>query len=86
MAEEPPAFGFDELKTLENWGHQHPIILKVGRCSHIAPTGMSEEEKDEYTAKIAEEDKVEERFKTIQEDVAVNSLDTAWINKGCGDT
>mmetsp|Transcript_17403 Transcript_17403/g.29285 ORF Transcript_17403/g.29285 Transcript_17403/m.29285 type:complete len:333 (+) Transcript_17403:13-1011(+) len=37
MAEEPPALGFEEFKSLENWAHQHPIILKAGRCSHIAP-------------------------------------------------
>lgn len=71
MAEEPPALGTEELKTLENWGHMHPNILLAGRCSHIAPAGMSEEEKEEYMAKLAEEDKVEERFKALNEDAPV---------------
>ena len=32
--EEPPAVGVEELKSLEAWGHRHPIILKAGRCTH----------------------------------------------------
>jgi hypothetical protein len=39
--------------------------LKAGRCSHIPPVGMSEEEKEEYLNKLAEEDKVEERFRMV---------------------
>lgn len=65
LAEEPPAVGVEELKSLETWGHRYPIILKAGRCSHIAPKGMGEEEAGELMAKLAEEDKVEERFKAL---------------------
>jgi hypothetical protein len=65
MAEEPPSLGVEELRNLETWGHFHPIILKAGRCSHIPPAGMDDEAKEEYLAKLAEEDKVEERFKTV---------------------
>lgn len=85
MAEEAPALGVEELKNLETWGHFHPIILKVGRCSHIPPVGMDDEAKEEYLAKLAEEDKVEERFKAINEDAPIPSLETSWISRVCGD-
>lgn len=65
MVEEPPSLGVEELKSLENWSHKHPILLKAGRCSHMPPVGMSEEEKEEYLNKLAEEDKVEERFRMV---------------------
>jgi hypothetical protein len=57
LAEEFAMPGTEELKSLEIWGHKHPNLLKAGRCSHIAPAGMGEEEKDEYMAKLAEDDK-----------------------------
>ena len=85
MAEEPPAVGVDELRNLETWAHQHPILLKAGRCSHLAPAHLGEEAKEEYLAKLAEEDKVEERFKAINEDVPIPSLETSWISRVCGD-
>jgi hypothetical protein len=65
MAEEPPVLGVEEAKSLEIWGHQQPIILKTGRTTHMAPVGMPEGEHEEYLAKLAEEDKVEERFRAI---------------------
>jgi len=34
FAEEFTIPGTDELKSLETWGHQHPIILKAGRITH----------------------------------------------------
>ena len=37
-------------------------------------------------AKLAEEDKVEERFKAINEDTPVGSSETAWLSKISGDT
>jgi radial spoke head protein 4A len=85
-AEEFAMPGTEELKSLEIWGHKHPILLKAGRCSHIAPQGMGEEERDEYLAKIGEEDKVEERFRALNEDTPIPSLETAWTSKVCGDT
>ena len=85
MAEEAPALGVEELKNLETWGHFHPIILKVGRCSHIPPVGMDDEAKEEYHEKLEAEDKVEERFKCINEDAPIPSLETSWISRVCGD-
>ena len=86
MAEEPPVLGVEEAKSLEAWGHQQPIILKTGRTSHMPPVGMAEGEQEEYLAKQAEEDKVEERFRAIQEDTPIAPLEFAWISKVCGDT
>ena len=85
MAEEPLVLGVEELKSLETWGHFHPIILKVGRCSHIPPVGMEEDAKAEYLEKLEAEDKVEERFKAINEDAPIPSLETSWISRICGD-
>ena len=85
LAEEPPSLGVDEAKSLEAWGHQQPNLLKCGRCSHIPPVGMPEGEHEEYLAKMAEEDKAEERFRAIQEDTPIPGLEAAWISKVCGD-
>ena len=85
-AEESPPTSTDDLKTLENWSHAYPIVLKVGRCSHTEPEGMEDDAKQEYMDKLAEEDKVEERFKAINEDITVPGLEAAWQSKVCGDT
>jgi len=39
--------------------------LKVGRCTHTAPVGIPEDQIEDYTAKQAEDDKAEERFKAL---------------------
>jgi len=57
--------GTEDLKSLEVWGHKHQNILLAGRCSHIAPGGMSDEQKEEYMAAMAEKDKVEERYRAL---------------------
>lgn len=65
FTEEQPAMDTETLKTLENWSHFWPGILKAGRCTHIAPVGMDEEETAAAMEKLAEEDKAEERFKAL---------------------
>ncbi len=65
LSEEVPSLTTESLKSLETWGHLNPVILMADRCTHIAPQGMIDEEKDEYMAKVGEEDKVEERFRMI---------------------
>jgi hypothetical protein len=45
---------------------------------------MPEEEKEEYMAKLAEDDKTEERFKAINENTKVTGMD-AWTSKIGGD-
>jgi hypothetical protein len=77
----------DELKSTEVWAHRHPIILIAGRCSHLAPGHMSEEERDEYLASQAEKDPVVERYMAINEDKPWRQLEppTAWVSRVVGD-
>jgi radial spoke head protein 4A len=77
--------GTEELKSLEVWGNLHPIILKAGRTTHIEPEGMADEEKEEFMAKLADEDKSEERFRGLNEHVPMPGMETAWSTKVCGD-
>jgi hypothetical protein len=35
--------GTEELKSLEVWGHQHPIILNAGRVAHAVDPALPEE-------------------------------------------
>ena len=44
FAEEQPPMDTEPLRSLENWSHYWPSILKAGRCTHSAPQGMDEEE------------------------------------------
>ena len=85
-AEEQPELTTDTLKSLENWCSLNPIILKVGRCTHTAPVGIPEDQIEDFTAKQAEEDKVEERFRALLEDTPLPGHDSAWVSRVCGDT
>ena len=73
------------MKSLEIWGHQHPIILQAGRITHLTPQGMSEEEKDELLGKLADTDPVADRFRGLNEDAPMPGLETAWLSKVVGD-
>jgi hypothetical protein len=88
LSEEATIPPTSELNNLEAWSHKHPILLKAGRCSHIAPLGMDEEAKEEYMAKLEEEDKKEERFRALNEDTPYpsNGLEVAWLSKIVGDS
>lgn len=85
LAEEFGMPGTEELRSLEAWGNLLPVILKVGRTTHIEPVGMAEEEKEEYMAKLGDEDKTEERFRGINEHNPMPGLETSWISRVCGD-
>jgi hypothetical protein len=43
FAEEFAVPGTEELKSLEVWGHQHPIILQAGRITHVVPPDTAED-------------------------------------------
>jgi hypothetical protein len=86
MTEEFPAGTTETLKSLESWAHSPPIILQAGRCTHAEPVGMGDEEKEEYMGKLAESDKVAERFMSINEDVAFPGVKASWTSKVCGDS
>lgn len=77
--------GTEELKSLEIWAHKHPIILNAGRCTHTEPEDMDEEAKEEYMTKLAEDDKTEERYRSIMEDSKVMKTQDAWISTTSGD-
>ena len=61
------------MKSLEVWGHLHPLLLKSGRCTHAAPEGLDDEAKEEAMNKLNEEDPTVERFKAVNEDTKVVS-------------
>lgn len=84
FTEEQPPMDTEPLKSLENWSHFWPSILKAGRCTHSEPEGMDEEEKAAFMEKLAEEDKAEERFKAVNEDTPLFK-EASWISKVCGD-
>jgi hypothetical protein len=86
MAEEFEMPSTADLASLEVWGHKHPNLLNAGRCSHIAPEGMDEEAVEAFMEKVGEEDKVEERYRAIQEDTPYPGLETAWMSKVVGDS
>ena len=76
----------DGLKSLESWSHLPANILLAGRTTHAEPVGLGDEEKEEAMAKLAESDKVEERLKSIAEDVPFPGVKSSWMSKVCGDT
>jgi hypothetical protein len=86
FAEEFALPGTEELKSLEIWGNVNAVILQAGRTTHTAPAGMAEEEKEEYLAKQAEDDKTEERFRGINEHTPMLGMEISWLSKVTGDT
>lgn len=62
------------MKNLENWSHSLQLLLKSGRCSHYVPAGIDDEAKEEYLAKLNDQDKSEDRLKAISEDSALKEL------------
>ena len=55
-AEEAADTSGDYFKSLENWVHINPYILKAGRCTHSKPKGVSEEEMEEFMTQLNEKD------------------------------
>ena len=76
----------EEVKSLEAWCHRYKQILIAGRINHLPPQNLTEEEKDELMAKLAETDAApEDRFRGLNEDVPMPGLETAWLTKVVGD-
>lgn len=84
--------GTEELKAMEIWGHQHQTILQSGRVTHALAPETPEESKEEQMAQLTEKDPSCDRFRAINEDVAVAGLPAgletgfAWVSKVVGDT
>lgn len=83
--------GTEELKSMEVWGHQHPMILQAGRTTHVLSPDTPEEAREEALAALEEKDAKAERFKGINEDTPVPGLPAgletgvAWVTKIVGD-
>ncbi len=75
----------DELKSLEVWAHTHPGLLLAGRITHLPDVKMSDDEKEEYLAKLLESDPILDRFRSLNEDAPIAGLETAWLSKVVGD-
>ena len=91
-AEEFNVPGTEELKALEVWGHQHPIILKSGRVTHSIDPATPEEQKEEVMGQLNEKDPSCDRFRAVNEDAPVTGLPAgletgfSWVSKVSGDT
>jgi len=89
LAEEGgPDMSTGAMTDLAAWGHRYPNILKAGRCTHKAGDDVPEEGLEEFMAKAAEEDKVEERFRAINDEgyAPIGGLEFSWVSKVKGDT
>ena len=86
FAEEFALPGTEELRNVENWVNVPQSILKSGRTTHLAPLGMTDEEKDELMAKLAETDKSDDRLRAINEHTPLAVMESAWISKIVGDS
>lgn len=86
FAEEFTIPGFEELKSLENWGHRHLQILKAGRITHAEPVGMSDEDKEAHMAALGESDAQVDRYRALNEDTPVFAgMEAGWTVKVLGD-
>lgn len=91
-AEEFNVPGTEELKALEVWGHQHPIILKSGRVTQAIDPATPEEQKEEILGQLNEKDPSCDRFRAVNEDAPVTGLPAgletgfSWVSKVAGDT
>jgi len=74
------------MKNLENWSHSLPLLLKSGRCSHFVPADLDDEAKEEFLAKLNEQDKPEDKLKAVSDDSSLMSLGlSSWSVKIAGD-
>ena len=74
------------MKNLENWSHSLPLLLKSGRCSHFVPADLDDEAKEEFLAKLNEQDTPEDKLKAVSDDSSLMSLGlSSWSVKIAGD-
>lgn len=73
------------INSTENWVHLNPEILKVGRVKHEAPAGLDEDGRDEYIAKMEEDDPVTERLRALTEDEPYGEEREPWVIRRYGD-
>ena len=74
------------MKNLENWSHSLPLLLKSGRWSHFVPSDLDDEVREEFLAKLNEQDKSEDKLKAISDDSSLTALGlNSWSVKITGD-
>ena len=44
--------GTTTLKDLANWSHLPKLLLKAGRCSHVIPDDIPEDEREAFVEKL----------------------------------
>lgn len=76
----------EELRDIKSWCNVHQIILKAGRCTHLAPEGVSEEDLAGMMEEMEAKDPTAERFRDIGEHAPFAGEQPAWISKVVGDT
>jgi len=81
------------MKSLETWGNLWPNILKCARTTFIAPADMDEGEAEAWKEAQLENDKIEERYRGVQEHEAMpgtklneDDAGVAWTSKVVGDS
>jgi len=77
--------GTEELKSLEVWGHRHPMILKAGRISHFVPSTVLEDEKDAYLENLNTADAQVDKYRGLNEDAPMTGMEFSWTTKVVGD-
>jgi len=75
----------DELRDVKAWGNVHPVILKAGRCTHLAPN-VGEDEVAAAMDELEAKDPTVERFRDLGEHVPFPGEQPAWLSKVVGDT
>ena len=76
----------DELRDIKNWSNVHQIILNAGRCSHMQPVGVSEDDLPGVMEELEAKDPTVERFRDIGEHALFAGEQPCWISKVVGDT
>ena len=76
----------EELKDLKAWGNNLPIILQAGRCTHLPPQGVSEEDMEAAIGELEGKDPTVERFREIEAHTQFPGEQPAWISRVVGDT
>ena len=75
----------DDLRDIKAWSNVHQVILQAGRCTHIPPANVPDEELEGVMGELEGKDPTVERFRDIGEH-ALFGEQPAWISKVVGDT
>ena len=87
IAEEGPDTGTAALSDLAAWAHRHPVLLQAGRCNHVVPSGLTEEQAEEALGQLNADDPGQERYRSLGDEgyTPFLGLETSWLTRICGD-